>query len=120
MGTYHQYNGGSIFGKWFDLTDLTTKTNFMTPAGRCMPPRMTPELVFQDWEGSRLASLPPNSVGGRLSRHSRQAQDEGRAAAFVALATIPVSVHAFDEAYWVARLKARRILLWLCGGSTAC
>ncbi|HIE9076798.1 TPA: antirestriction protein ArdA, partial [Klebsiella variicola subsp. variicola] len=22
VGTYHQYNGGSIFGKWFDLTDF--------------------------------------------------------------------------------------------------
>ncbi len=34
VGTYHQYNGGSIFGKWFDLTDFDDEDGYMTPAGR--------------------------------------------------------------------------------------
>ncbi|MFM2838999.1 antirestriction protein ArdA, partial [Klebsiella pneumoniae] len=28
VGTYHQYNGGSIFGKWFDLTDFDDEDEF--------------------------------------------------------------------------------------------
>ena len=28
VGTYHQYNGGSIFGKWFDLTDFDDEDAF--------------------------------------------------------------------------------------------
>ncbi|WP_279511274.1 antirestriction protein ArdA, partial [Klebsiella pneumoniae] len=28
VGTYHQYNCGSIFGKWFDLTDFDDEDAF--------------------------------------------------------------------------------------------
>ncbi|WP_139110620.1 antirestriction protein ArdA, partial [Klebsiella pneumoniae] len=28
VGTYHQYNCGSIFGKWFDLTDFDDEDEF--------------------------------------------------------------------------------------------
>lgn len=28
VGTYHQYNGGSIFGEWFDLTDFDDEDEF--------------------------------------------------------------------------------------------
>ena len=72
----------------------------MTPAGRCMPPRMTPSLCFRTGKGSRL-SLPLNPLlSGRLSRHSGRRRTTG-AAAFVAWAeyTGECDYDAFDDAY---------------------
>ncbi|MFW8253940.1 antirestriction protein ArdA, partial [Klebsiella pneumoniae] len=28
VGTYHKYNCGSIFGKWFDLTEFDGREDF--------------------------------------------------------------------------------------------
>jgi hypothetical protein len=49
VGTYGQYNNGSLFGKWFDLTDYSDledcfefhKNEFDSDGCR-------PELMFQD------------------------------------------------------------------------
>lgn len=70
VGTYHQYNGGSIFGKWFDLTDFDDEDEFYDACRALHAAEDDPEFMFQDWEGSRL-SLPLNPLlSGRLSRHS--------------------------------------------------
>ena len=29
VGTYHKYNCGSIFGKWFDLTEFDGREDFV-------------------------------------------------------------------------------------------
>lgn len=70
VGTYHQYNGGSIFGKWFDLTDFDDEDEFYDACRALHAAEDDPEFMFQDWEGIRL-SLPLNPLlSGRLSRHS--------------------------------------------------
>lgn len=28
VGTYYKYNGGSIFGKWFDMTEFDCRDDF--------------------------------------------------------------------------------------------
>ncbi|WP_042938607.1 antirestriction protein ArdA, partial [Klebsiella pneumoniae] len=58
VGTYHQYNGGSIFGKWFDLTDFDDKDEFYDACRALHAAEDDPEFMFQDWEGipSQFAS----------------------------------------------------------------
>jgi antirestriction protein len=50
-GTYHQYNCGSIFGKWFDLTDFDDEDAFYDACRTLHAGEEDPELMFQDWEG---------------------------------------------------------------------
>jgi hypothetical protein len=61
VGTYHQYNGGSIFGKWFDLTDFDDEDEFYDACRALHAAEDDPEFMFQDWKGSRL-SLPLNPL----------------------------------------------------------
>lgn len=51
VGTYHQYNCGSIFGKWFDLTDFDDEDAFYDACRTLHAGEEDPELMFQDWEG---------------------------------------------------------------------
>ena len=120
VGTYHQYNGGSIFGKWFDLTDFDDEDEFYDACRALHAAEDDPEFMFQDWEGIRL-SLPLNPLlSGRLSRHSGRRRTR-RAAAFVAGRTIPASATMTPlMRRIVARLKARRILLMALWRITAC
>lgn len=50
VGTYAKYNNGSIFGKWFDLSDFTDKDDFMTACAELHKDEEDPEFMFQDWE----------------------------------------------------------------------
>ena len=50
VGTYHQYNGGSIFGKWFDLTDFDDEDEFYDACRALHAAEDDPEFMFQDWE----------------------------------------------------------------------
>lgn len=50
IGTYAKYNNGSIFGKWFDLSDFTDKDDFMTACAELHKDEEDPEFMFQDWE----------------------------------------------------------------------
>lgn len=50
-GTYHKYNCGSIFGKWFDLDDFEDKDEFIDACKELHKDEEDPELMFQDWEG---------------------------------------------------------------------
>lgn len=109
------------FGKWFDLTDFDDEDEFMTPAGRCMPPRMTPSLCFRTGEGSRL-SLPLNPLlSGRLSSIPAGAGRRTRCRVCGPgdytgeCATMTPLMRRI-----VARLKARRILLMALWRITAC
>lgn len=50
VGTYGQYNSGSLFGKWFDLTDYSDLTEFLQDFFEFHRNEFDPELMFQDWE----------------------------------------------------------------------
>ncbi|MCJ4034067.1 antirestriction protein ArdA, partial [Klebsiella pneumoniae] len=101
VGTYHQYNGGSIFGKWFDLTDFDDEDEFYDACRALHAAEDDPEFMFQDWEGIPSQFASESSVKWAFIEAFRQAQDEGRAAAFVAWAdyTGECDYDAFDEAY---------------------
>ena len=120
VGTYHQYNGGSIFGKWFDLTDFDDEDEFYDACRALHAAEDDPEFMFQDWEGIPSQFASESSVKWAFIEAFRQAQDEGRAAAFVAWA-IPASATMTPlMRRIVARLKARRILLMALWRITAC
>ncbi|HIC2034306.1 TPA: antirestriction protein ArdA, partial [Klebsiella pneumoniae] len=86
VGTYHQYNGGSIFGKWFDLTDFDDEDEFYDACRALHAAEDDPEFMFQDWEGIPSQFASESSVKWAFIEAFLQAQDEGRAAAFVAWA----------------------------------
>lgn len=121
VGTYHQYNGGSIFGKWFDLTDFDDEDEFYDACRALHAAEDDPEFMFQDWEGIPSQFASESSVKWAFIEAFRQAQDEGRVAAFVAWRTIPASATMTPlMRRIVARLKARRILLMALWRITAC
>lgn len=50
VGTYGQYNNGSLFGKWFDLTGYADLKEFLQDCFEFHKNEFDPELMFQDWE----------------------------------------------------------------------
>ena len=50
VGTYGQYNDGSLFGKWFDLSDYSDCKEFYKDCYEYHRNEFLPELMFQDWE----------------------------------------------------------------------
>ncbi|WP_258234211.1 antirestriction protein ArdA, partial [Klebsiella pneumoniae] len=77
VGTYHQYNGGSIFGKWFDLTDFDDEDEFYDACRALHAAEDDPEFMFQDWEGIPSQFASESSVKWAFIEAFRQAQDEG-------------------------------------------
>ncbi|QXD01340.1 antirestriction protein ArdA [Klebsiella sp. PL-2018] len=102
VGTYHKYNCGSIFGKWFDLTNFDDEDAFYDACRALHTGEDDPELMFQDWEGIPSPFASESSVKWGFIKAFRQAQDDGRAAAFVAWAeyTGECDYDAFDDAYY--------------------
>ena len=57
VGTYGMYNSGSLFGKWFDLTDYADAEEFYKDCyeyhrNEVLSSGDRPELMFQDWENT--------------------------------------------------------------------
>ena len=50
VGTYAKYNAGSVFGKWFNLSDFTDKDEFMEACKNLHKDEDDPEFMFQDRE----------------------------------------------------------------------
>ncbi|MDQ6482672.1 antirestriction protein ArdA [Dyadobacter sp. LHD-138] len=50
VGTYGMYNNGSLYGKWFDLSDYTDAKEFLRDCYEYHRNEFLPELMFQDWE----------------------------------------------------------------------
>ena len=50
VGTYAKYNAGSLFGKWFNLSDFTDKDEFMEACKKLHKDEDDPEFMFQDRE----------------------------------------------------------------------
>ncbi len=62
VGTYHKYNCGSIFGKWFDLTEFDRQGGFYEARQALHADEWDAEFMFQDWGRrypSRSSSLNP-------------------------------------------------------------
>ena len=62
VGTYAKYNGGSIFGKWIDLSDFSCKDDFISTCVELHKDESDPELMFQDWEGIPGAFISECSI----------------------------------------------------------
>lgn len=121
VGTYHQYNCGSIFGKWFDLTDFDDEDAFYGACRTLHAGEEDPELMFQDIEGIPSQFASESSVKWAFIEAFRQAQDDGRAAAFVAGRSIPASATMTPLMTRItAKRKARKILLMALWRTTAC
>lgn len=58
VGTYAKYNNGSLFGKWVNLTDFTSKEDFYKYCYELHKDEHDPELMFQDYE-----YIPENCIG---------------------------------------------------------
>lgn len=101
VGTYHKYNCGSIFGKWFDLTEFDSKEDFIGACHELDANEHDPELMFQDWEGIPSQFASESSVEWAFVEGYRRAEEEGRAAAFFAWAdyTGDSDYDSFDDAY---------------------
>ena len=50
VGTYAKYNAGSLFGKWFDLSDFADKDEFLEACKELHKDEDDPEFMFQDRE----------------------------------------------------------------------
>jgi antirestriction protein len=50
VGTYRKYNEGSLFGKWLDLTNFSSKDEFYDACKELHEDEEDPEFMFQDWE----------------------------------------------------------------------
>ena len=50
VGTYGKYNAGSLFGKWFDLSDFADKDEFLEACAELHKDESDPEFMFQDRE----------------------------------------------------------------------
>lgn len=101
VGTYHKYNCGSIFGKWFDLTDFEEKDEFHDACRELHASEDDPEFMFQDWEGIPSKFVSESSIDWDFIAAWKQAKEEGREDAFVAWADYSgeCDFDAFDEAY---------------------
>ena len=101
VGTYHKYNCGSIFGKWFDLTEFDSKEDFIDACHELHANEHDPELMFQDWEGIPSQFASECSLNWEFIEAYKRAEEEGRSAAFFAWAeyTGECDYDAFDDAY---------------------
>jgi antirestriction protein len=64
VGTYAKYNNGSIKGQWLDLSDYSSREEFMEAAEALHSDESDPEIMYQDFEGFPRAwysesSAPP-------------------------------------------------------------
>ena len=101
VGTYHKYNCGSIYGKWFDLTDFDEKEDFDAACHALHADEDDPELMFQDWEGIPDGLASESSINWAFIEAYKQAEEEGNDAAFFAWVeyTNECDYDAFLDAY---------------------
>jgi len=58
VGTYGQYNNGSLYGRWFDLTEYSEQSEFYNAIAEYHKKEHDPEFMFQDWE-----NIPSQFIG---------------------------------------------------------
>lgn len=101
VGTYHKYNCGSIFGKWFDLTEFDGREDFYEACQALHADEWDAEFMFQDWEGIPSQFVSECSIDWDFIAAYKRAEEEGREAAFIAWAeyTGECDYDAFDDVY---------------------
>ncbi|MDV7024474.1 MULTISPECIES: antirestriction protein ArdA [Atlantibacter] len=101
VGTYHKYNCGSIFGKWFDLTDFDGPEDFHEACQALHAGEDDPEFMYQDWEGIPSGFASESSVDWDFIGAYKHAAEQGRDAAFIAWSgyTGECDFDAFDCAF---------------------
>lgn len=67
VGTYGMYNSGSLFGKWFDLSDYADAEEFYKDCYEYHHNEFLsivdyPELMFQDWENIPALLISESSL----------------------------------------------------------
>ena len=84
VGTYGMYNSGSLFGKWFDLSDYNDSDEFLKDCYEHHPNEFLPELMFQDWEYIPTFLISESSLHEDTFRYFEvvSEMDEDRAEAF--------------------------------------
>ncbi|PIJ50008.1 antirestriction protein [Erwinia sp. OLTSP20] len=101
VGTYHKYNCGSIFGRWFDLTDFDGPEDFYEACRVLHADERDAEFMFQDWEGIPSQFVSESSIDWDFIAAYKLAEADGREEAFIAWAeyTGECDYDAFDDAY---------------------
>jgi len=84
VGTYHKYNCGSIYGKWFDLTDFEGPEDFREACQAFHADEWDAEFMYQDWEGIPSAFVSESSINWEFIDAYKRACDDRREAAFIA------------------------------------
>ncbi|EDQ6556309.1 type-F conjugative transfer system pilin acetylase TraX [Salmonella enterica subsp. enterica] len=82
VGTYHKYNCGSIFGKWFDLTEFDGREDFYEACQALHADEWDAEFMFQDWEGIPSQFVSECSIDWNFIAAYKRAEEEGIATAF--------------------------------------
>lgn len=101
VGTWQQYNAGSLYGQWFDLTEFDDKDDFYAACHALHAGEADPELMFQDIEGIPGQFASESSISWPFIDAWKQAFEDGNAAAFVAWSgyTGRCDYDAFENAY---------------------
>ncbi|SUG44921.1 Antirestriction protein ArdA [Salmonella enterica subsp. arizonae] len=85
VGTYHKYNCGSIFGKWFDLTEFDGREDFYEACQALHADEWDAEFMFQDWEGIPSQFVSESSIDWDFIAAYKRAEEESREARFYRL-----------------------------------
>ncbi|NIF24032.1 antirestriction protein ArdA [Candidatus Pantoea multigeneris] len=101
VGTWHKYNCGSIYGKWFDLLEFDDKESFLAACLALHADEADPELMFQDWEGFPGDKGAECSIDWDFIEAFREARNNGMEAAFLAWLQTGAdgNYQAFESAY---------------------
>ncbi len=67
VGTYHKYNCGSIFGKWFELTEFDGREDFYEACQALHADEWDAEFMFQDQEGIPSQFVSESAIDWDLS-----------------------------------------------------
>lgn len=65
-GTYGKYNNGSLFGKWFNLADYTTKGKFIAACRELHNSEKSPEFMYQDWKNIPESLVSESSISDEV------------------------------------------------------
>ena len=66
VSTYHKYNCGSLKGQWLNLSDYSSRDEFMEACRALHADEDDPELMFQDWEDIPGGLIGESSLDERI------------------------------------------------------
>jgi antirestriction protein len=121
VGTYHKYNCGSIFGKWFDLTEFNGREDFYEACQALHADEWDAEFMFQDWEGIPSQFVSECSIDWDFIAAYKRAEEEGREPRLSPGRSIPANVTMTRLMMrTAARRKARKTMRGRWWRTTAC